>query len=104
MKALCSDGGGKYIASHVQQYLEEHGIKHEVATPNTLQHNGVAECLNCMLIDKSYAMLTNAQLLKSYWLEALNYAILLYIVSPSHSISTTPSKAFTGMKLNISWL
>ncbi len=104
VKALRSNGGGEYMATHVQQYLEERGIKHEVTTPDTLQHNGVAERLNCTLMDKSRAMLADAQLPKSYWLKALNYTTLLHNVSPSHSVSTTPSEAFTGTKLNVSQL
>ena len=34
MKILCSDGGGEYMAGHVQQYLQERGIKHTVTTTN----------------------------------------------------------------------
>jgi len=66
------------------------------------QHNGVAEHLNQTLLDKVRTMLANATLPKPYWLEALNYAALLYNISPSHSIPTTPSKAYTGMKPNVS--
>jgi hypothetical protein len=35
VKALRSDGGGEYMANHIQQYLEERGIKHEVTTADT---------------------------------------------------------------------
>jgi hypothetical protein len=104
VKALCSDGGGECIASHVQQYLKECGIKHKVTTADTPQHNGMAEHLNCTLLDKSYAMLTDTQLLKSYWLKALNYATFLHNVSPSHSITTTLTKVYTGTKLDVSQL
>src|SRR6266851_6803792 len=50
VKILHSDRGGKYIASHVKDYLKRHGIKHEITTPDTPQHNGVAERLNWMLL------------------------------------------------------
>jgi hypothetical protein len=43
-------------------------------------------------------MLADAQLPKLYWLEALNYATLLHNISPSHSIPTTPSELYMGMK------
>ena len=89
------------MAGHVQQYLQEHSIKHKVTTTNMPQHNSVAECLNCTLLDKVRAMLTNADLLKPYWLEALNYVTLLHNVSPSRSIPTTLSKVYMGMKLDI---
>jgi hypothetical protein len=70
VKILRSDRGGEYLAGYVKDYLKERGIKHEVTTPNTPQHNGVAKCLNRMLLDKAQAMLANANLPKSYWLEA----------------------------------
>jgi hypothetical protein len=104
VKSLRLDGGGEYMANHVQQYLEEYGIKHKVTTADTPQHNGMVECLNRTLLDKSRAMLTEAQLPKSYWLEALNYATFLHNVSSSRSVTTTPTKVYTGMKPDVSRL
>jgi hypothetical protein len=101
VKTLCSDGGGEYMARHVKDYLVECGIKHEVTTPNTPQHNGVAEHLNRTLLDKAQAMLANVNLPKLYWLEALNYATFLHNLSPSRSVSTTPSELYTGTKPDI---
>jgi hypothetical protein len=46
VKVLRSDGGGKYIAGHVKDYLEQCGIKHKVTTPDTPQHNRVAKHFN----------------------------------------------------------
>ena len=57
-----------------------------------------------LTLDKSRTMLADANLPKSYWLEALNYATLLHNLSPSCSIATTPSEAYTGMKLDVSRL
>ena len=102
VKILHSNREGEYIASHIKDYLKEHSIKHEVTTPNTPQHNGVAECLNRMLLDKAQAMLANTNLPKSYWLEAVNYATLLYNLSPFHSVSTTLSELYTGTKPDVS--
>jgi len=104
VKVLHSDGGGKYMAGHIQQYLQEHRIKHKVTIADTPQHNGVAECLNCTLLDKVRTMLADADLPKSYWLEVLNYATLLHNISPSHSAPTTPSKAYMGTKPDVSQL
>jgi transposase InsO family protein len=81
VKVLCSDRGGEYLAGHLQQYLQEHGIKHEVTTADMPQHNGMAECLNRTLLDKVRAMLADVDLPKPYWLEALNYTTLLHNVS-----------------------
>jgi hypothetical protein len=77
-----------------------------MTTANTPQHNGVAECLNHTLLDKTRAMLINANLPDSYWLEALNHATLLHNVSPTHSLPSniTPAEAYTGTKLDVSQL
>jgi len=92
------------MAQHIHDWLLERGIKHKTTTADMPQHNGVAECLNCMLLDKSHTMLANTNLPKSYWLEALNYATLLHNLSPSRSIANTPSEAYIGMKLDVSRL
>jgi len=102
VKTLRSDGGGKYMAQHIQDWLHERSIKHKVTTADMPQHNGIAERLNCMLLDKSRTMLADAKLPKSYWLEALNYAMLLHNLSPSCSTTTTPSEAYTGTKPDVS--
>ena len=101
VKALRSDGGGEYMARHVQQFLEDRGIRHEMTTADTPQHNGVAERLNRTLLDKTRAMLSDANLPKSYWLEALCYAVVLHNVSPSKSLGTTPTEEYTGMKPDV---
>ena len=49
---LHSNGGGEYTTSSVQTYLKHKGIKHEITTPDTPQHNGVAERMNWTLLDK----------------------------------------------------
>jgi transposase InsO family protein len=104
VKALHSDGGGEYTAKHVQQYLEDRGITHKMMMADTPQHNGVAEWLNRTLLDKTRAMLSDANLPESYWLEALNYAVLLHNVSPSKFLGTTPTEEYTGTKPDISRL
>jgi hypothetical protein len=60
VQALRSDGGGEYTAGSVQSYLSAKGIKHEITTPDTPQHNGVAKRMNRTLLDKVRAMLLDA--------------------------------------------
>jgi len=102
VKILHSDGGGEYTAGHVQQFLEERRIKHEIMTADKPQHNGVVEWLNCTLLDRVRAMLSDVTLPDSYWLEALNYAIHLHNVSPTITLPMTPMEAYSGTKPDIS--
>ena len=105
VKVLRSDGGGEYIGNTLTEYLKEKGIKQELTTPDTPQHNGVAERMNRMLLDKVCAMLTDADLPEIYWFEALVYAAHLHNVSPTHALdNTTPEEAWSGNKPDVSHL
>src|SRR6266702_2987837 len=105
LKILHSDGGGKYIAGAVQAYLKEKGIQHEMTTPDTPQHNGVAERMNRTLLDKVWSMLRDASLPKSYWYDALEYAALLHNVTPTRALNgVTPEEAWSGNKPDVSHL
>jgi hypothetical protein len=101
VKILRSNGGGEYTTGHVRDFLEERGISHEMMTANTPQHNGVVERLNRTLLNHVRAMLSDAKLPDSYWLEALNYAILLHNVSPTAALTMTPAEAYSGTKLDV---
>jgi hypothetical protein len=103
VESLRSDGGGEYISGEAQRYLEEKGIKHEMTTPGTPQHNGVAERMNRTLLDKVRAMLINTDLPQSYWYDALRYAAHIHNVTPTRAlIDVTPEEAWSGNKTNIS--
>jgi hypothetical protein len=102
---LCSDGGGEYTTSSIQTYLKHKGIKHEITTPDTPQHNGVAEHMNQTLLNKVQAMLLNANLPKSYWYNALQYAVHIHNVTPTCTLKDqTPKEAYSGNKPDVSSL
>ena len=46
LKVLRTDGGGEFTSKAFNTYCEQHGIIHEVTTPYTPQHNGLAERRN----------------------------------------------------------
>ena len=66
LKVLRSDGGGEYTAGEVQLFLKGKGIKHKLTTADTPQHNRVAECMNCMLVERVHTMLIEAKLPDAY--------------------------------------
>ena len=105
LKVLRSDGGGEYTGRELGKYLEEKGIQHEITTPDTPQHNGVAERMNRTLLDNVQAMLLDANLPESYWHDALEYAAHLHNVIPTQALGdVTPEKAWSGNKPNVSRL
>jgi hypothetical protein len=104
-KVLRSDGGGEYTGGTLVKYLQEKGIQHEITTPDTPQHNGVAERMNRTLLDKVRAMLIDADLPESYWYDALEYAALLHNVAPTRALGDiTPEEAWSGNKPDVSRL
>jgi len=105
LKVLRSDGGGEYTAGEVQSFLKEKGIKHELTTADTPQHNGVAEHMNRTLVERVRTMLVEAELPDTYWWDALRYATLLHNVSPTRSLSdSTPKESWSGNKPDVSRL
>jgi transposase InsO family protein len=103
VKVLRTDGGGEYTSNRLAKYLEDKGIKHELTTPDTPQHNGVAERMNRTLLDKVRAMLADADLPESYWYAALEYASHLHNVVPTRALDDlTPEEAWSGNKPDIS--
>jgi len=105
LKVLCSDGGGEYTTREVQSFLKEKGIKHKLTTADTPQHNGVAERMNCMLVEWVRTMLVEAELPDAYWWDALQYATLLHNVSLTRSLSdSTPEESWSGNKPDVSRL
>ena len=105
LKVLRTDGGGEYIASAVQEFLKTKGVQHEITTPDTPQHNGVAERMNRTLLDKVRSMLHDASLPETYWYDALLYAALLHNVTPKRALDgITPDEAWSGNKPDVSRL
>lgn len=86
IQVLCSDNGGEYKNSELQQYLEAHRIIHQTTCSNTPQQNGVAKQKNRQLLEVVHASLIEAHMPLSYWGEALNSAAYLINWVPSSSI------------------
>jgi reverse transcriptase-like protein/Pol polyprotein/gag-pre-integrase-like protein/integrase-like protein len=105
MKALCTDSGSEYTGTALTQYLTNKGTKQELTTPDTLQHNGIAKCMNWTLLDKVWAILLDANLPEMYWFDALEYATLLHNVTPTWALdASTPEEVWSGNKPNVSHL
>ena len=56
IKKVRSDNGTKFKNTHVEEFLDEEGIKHEFSTPYTPQQNGIVERKNRTLIDLARTM------------------------------------------------
>src|SRR5262249_3165076 len=98
-KTLRSDGGGEYISNNFQYWLSCKGITHSTTPPHTPQLNGVAERLNCTLMDKARCLLNSTSMDKSFWAEAINTANFLRNRSPTEKLKyVTSEERFSGKK------
>jgi len=77
IKWLHSDCGGKYTDSAFSKFLADQGTKQWLIMHDTLQHNRVAESLNCHLMERVHAFLIQASLPKLLWVEAAHFVIWL---------------------------
>jgi transposase InsO family protein len=71
------DCGSEYTGHKFSAFLQKQGTEQHLTTHGTLQHNGVAESLNCQLFDRVHAMLHQADLLKNLSAEAVRFAVWL---------------------------
>jgi transposase InsO family protein len=103
LQLLHSDGGGEYKGGDFNKFLEERGIQHEITTPHTPEHNGIAEWMNHTLLDKVRVMLTDVSLPNTYWYDVLEYAALLHNISHTCALDNLmPDEVWSGNKPDIS--
>jgi transposase InsO family protein len=104
IKKMRSDNGTKFKNTHVEEFLDEEGIKHEFSTLYTPQQNGVVERKNRTLIDMARTMLDEYNTLDLFWCEAVNTAChainRLYL---HKKLKKTSYELLTGNKPKVSY-
>ena len=97
IKSLRSDGGGEYINSPFQKYLEVAGIQHIVSPAYSPSQNGRAERMNRTLMEDARCILEDSQLGKEFWGYAVLTAAHIHNRLPSRTHNnTTPLEYWTG--------
>jgi len=104
IKNIRSDNGTEFKNTHVEEFLDEEGVKHEFSSPYTPQQNGVAERKNRTLIEMARTMLDEYKTSDRFWAEAINTAChatnRLYL---HRLLKKTPYELLTDNKPNISY-
>ncbi|CAI7794686.1 unnamed protein product [Closterium sp. NIES-54] len=105
IKAIRTDGGGEFVNAELEKWMKSKGIKHDITTPYTPQHNGVAEWLNRTLVEAIRSLLQHSKLGNEWWGEASALAAWIRNRVPTKVLpGTTPFEAWTGTKPNLSCL
>ena len=72
-----TDNGSEYTSKDFQAHLTSKRIEHQLTVPHSPQQNGVAEWLNCTLMESARAMLSYSNLPNKFWAEAVAIAAYL---------------------------
>ena len=100
-KVLRSDnGGGGGLELELEGFLWSKGMIHQYSIPYLSQQNGVTECTNRTLLEKTRVMLLQVQLPVTFWPYAIRYAtsLLNRTYTPVLKRVITPFKAWNGRK------
>ena len=103
VKSLKTDNGGEYCSNTFENYLKAHGIIHLKTIPKTPEQNGMAECKNRHLIETVRSMISDANVGKELWGEAVLTAN--YIINRCYTralTKMTPYEALYGRKPSVS--
>ena len=99
-----TDNGGEYCSHLFENFLKTHGIVHQKTVAKNPAQNGVSERRNRYLIETVRCMLSDADLSKEYWAEALATANYVHNRSFTSCLDVTPYEALNGHKPNLGHL
>ena len=105
LKSLRSDNGGEYISTEFEDYLKKEGIAHQSSIPKTPEQNGVAERKNRTIVEAIRSLLSDSNLPKSFWAEALATVTYLNNISPTKAVENfTPYEVWYERKPSVDHL
>src|ERR1044072_8549059 len=100
--SIRSDHGGEFQNASFEDFCGEYGISHNFSAPRTPQQNGVVERKNRFLVELARPILSDANLPKYFWADAVSTACYVgnrVIIRPI--LKKTPYELFKGRKPNI---
>ncbi|KAM0067353.1 putative RNA-directed DNA polymerase [Helianthus debilis subsp. tardiflorus] len=88
IKVFQSDGGTEFVNNQVKKIFQDNGTFHRLSCPYIPQQNGRVERKHRHIIETGLAMMFNAKVPSSYWVEAFSSAVYI--------INRLPSKILEG--------
>ncbi|KAJ6972984.1 hypothetical protein NC653_033347 [Populus alba x Populus x berolinensis] len=94
IKCLRTDRGGEFTSTEFTDFCKANGIKRQLTTAYTPQQNGVAERKNRIVMNMVRSMLSDKQLPKTFWPEAVNWTFYVLNRCPTLAVkNVTPQEA-----------
>jgi transposase InsO family protein len=75
VKCLRTDRGGEFISNEFNEFCKHNGIKRQMTTAYTPQQNGIAERKNRTVMNMVRSMLSDKNIPKTFWAEAVNWVV-----------------------------
>jgi len=102
-KAICVDRGKEFINDDLKTWCREQGIEIQMTAPYSPSQNGVAEQMNCTIVEPAQAMLRG--LPKFLWEYAINHLSYLRNQTYTKTLNNkTPYEMRFKIKPNVSHL
>ena len=102
VKCLRIDRGGEFISNEFNEFCKHNGIKRQMTTAYTPQQNGIAERKNRTVMNMVRSMLSDKNIPKTFWAEAVNWAVYVLNRCPTLAVrDVTPEEAWSEMKPSV---
>ncbi|MBW0473124.1 hypothetical protein O181_012839 [Austropuccinia psidii MF-1] len=79
---IVSDRGGEFVNNCFKTYATTEGFEHSISSPYTLEHNGIAERGNRLVLEKARCLMQQTKLTDQFWAEATSTATFLLNIAP----------------------
>ena len=101
---LRTDKGGEFTSLEFNAFCKINGISRQLIAAYTPQQNGVAERKNRTIMNMVRSMLSEKQVPKNFWPEAVNWTTHVLNRSPTLAVKgVTPEEAWSGVKPNVDY-
>lgn len=105
IKCLRTDRGGEFTSCEFNDFCRKNGIKRQLTTAYTPQQNGVAERRNRTVMNMVRSLLSEKDVPKIFWPEAVNWTFYILNRCPTLSVKDmTPEEAWSGVKPSVEHL
>uniref|UniRef100_A0A2N9FY74 Integrase catalytic domain-containing protein n=1 Tax=Fagus sylvatica TaxID=28930 RepID=A0A2N9FY74_FAGSY len=104
IRCLRTDRGGEFNSDEFKVFCKTNGISRQLTAAYTPQQNGVAERKNRTIMNMVRSMLSEKQIPKNFWPEAVNWTAHVLNRSPTLAVKDmTPEEAWSGIKPNVDY-
>ena len=101
---LRTDRGGEFTSLEFNAFCKTNGISRQLTAAYTPQQNGVAERKNRTIMNMVRSMLSEKQVPKNFWPEAVNWTTHVLNRSPTLAVKgVTLEEAWSGVKPNVDY-